>query len=122
MKKYFGETFGFKAIFIAAYESSDIIDGLPLFSVSVLGLGIKIICIPQSGFYSAFLSDHNKVHKLLIKAAINMTQDEGVRYLEIRSDAPIGAFARHDFIVRHSYQKLAEDHGREPLSESVPLK
>ena len=102
-KSILEKTFGFKAKFIAAYEGSDIIDGLPLFLVSFLGLGKKLICIPQSGFYSAFLSDHAEAQNLLIKAAINMARNEGVRYLEIRSNAPIEALAMHDFILRHPY-------------------
>ena len=96
-------TFGYKARFLVVSSGPNIIDVLPLFLVTLLGLGKKLICIPQSGSYSAFLSDNIIAHNLLVEAAVKMAKTEGVKYLEIRSNAPSNELIQHNFLERHPF-------------------
>lgn len=96
-------TFGYKARFLVARSDSDIIDVLPLYLVSLLKVRKKLVCIPLSGTYSAFLSENSAAHSLLIDAAVELARKEGVQYLEIRSNTRHDAFAGRDFIERHPF-------------------
>lgn len=96
-------TFGYKARFLVAESGAGIIDILPLYMVSILGLWKKFVCIPLSGSYSAFLSDNSTAHSLLIGAAAALGRKEGVQYIEIRDSAPNAMLTRHNFIERRPF-------------------
>jgi len=96
-------TFGYKARFLAVRSEAGIVDGLPLYLVSMRGLGKKLICVPLCGYYPPLLSDHGPARNLLLDAAVKMAEEERVQYLEIRSDTAIPELDERNFIVRHPY-------------------
>ena len=96
-------TFGYDARFLVARSDAGIIDILPLYLVSLLGIWKKLVCIPMSGSYAAFLSENSGAHSLLIEAATVLARKEGVQYLEIRNNAPHEALLSHNFIERRPF-------------------
>ena len=90
-------SFGYKAKLLAVRSNTEIIDILPLYLISLLGIRKKLVCIPLSGSYSAFLSEDSTAHSLLIEAAVDLAVREGVQYIEIRNNIP------HDILVHHNF-------------------
>ena len=93
-------SFGFETIYLVAKAHDEIIEVLPLFLVKKPFLGEKIISIPHSGYYSAFLSENKTAINLLIDEAIDIAKSGKVKYLEIRTKHEVKELQDQGFNAR----------------------
>ncbi len=92
------DIFGHRAIYLAAIIDGDIVDLLPLYLVSLPGLGTKLISMPYEGCYGGFALEDDTSQEPLLAAARDLARRENARFIEIRSQRPRVGLAGAGFI------------------------
>lgn len=108
-KQVVEKSYGHRPYYLLAKEDGNIKGLLPLFLMKNLLFGRKIVSVPFAP-YGGVIGENKAIEDLLIKHAVNITNESNADYLELRFNTPKDT----DLILNNKYMTLLLKLDKEP--------